>query len=159
VDPIFDLFGDPVPKNWNGRGRPGHVRTQENRNKVSMLLAFGWNDDRIARALRISVPTLKRYYFLELNFRDEQRDRLDAALASNLWKQVEAGSVSAMKEFQKLLERNDLMLYGQAASKPQPGDKSAEQKLGKKEAADFAARNPDASTPLGELMMRRQQLN
>jgi hypothetical protein len=39
---IFDIFGDPMPANWGQRGRPQHVPTQQNRNKVSMLLALGW---------------------------------------------------------------------------------------------------------------------
>jgi hypothetical protein len=107
---ILDLFGDPVPEGWGRRGRPQHIATQQNRNKVMMLLAFGWNNERIARALGITLPTLRRNYFRELKFRDEQRDWLDASLAARLWEQVEAGNVAAMKEFPQLVERNDLML-------------------------------------------------
>jgi len=50
--PTFDLFGDPVSEYRPKGGRPQHLATQENRNKVSMLVAFGWNNERIARALR-----------------------------------------------------------------------------------------------------------
>jgi hypothetical protein len=151
MDQIFDLFGDPVPRNWNRRGRPGHVRTQENRNKVSMLLAFGWNNERIARALRISMPTLLKYYFVELDFRAEQRDRMDAWLAFSLAKQVDAGNVAAMKEFRKVVEKNDLMLYGQANPPP-----AKDPKLGKKEQAELAALNPDRGSALGDLIAQRQ---
>src|SRR5207248_11126202 len=95
VAQTFDLFGDPVPENWGKRGRPQHVATQENRNKVSMLLAFGWNNERIARSLHITPPSLRKHYFSELRYRNETRDRLDAALAMTLWRQVEGGNVSA----------------------------------------------------------------
>jgi hypothetical protein len=151
MDPIFDLFGDPVPEGWGKRGRPAHIATQQNRNKVTMLVAFGWSNERIARALGITPPTLRRNYFHQLKFRDEQRDRLDAAMAMRLWQQVEAGNVAAMKEFRALVERNDLMTYGQSAP-PEP----KEPKLGKKEQALAAAQQPDTGTSLGELMARRQ---
>jgi hypothetical protein len=147
----FDLFGDVVPDSWGRRGRPQHIPTHENRNKVSMLMAFGWANDRIARALSITLPTLRKHYFPQLRFRDEQRDRLDASLAMRLWKEVETGNVTAMKEFRKLIEKNDLMTYGQIAPPVE-----TKEKLGKKEAALRAAQAPDTGTPLGELMARRQ---
>jgi hypothetical protein len=151
MDAIFDLFGDPVPENFGGRGRPQHIPTRENRNKVMMLLAFGWNDERIARSLSITAPTFRKHYFSERKFRGEQRDRMDAALAMKLWQQVEAGNVAAMREFRSLVERNDLMLYGQ----PRPAE-AKEPRLGKKEAALAAAQRPDTGTALGELMALRQ---
>jgi hypothetical protein len=157
VSKIFDLFGDPVPENWGGKGRPEHIATQENRNRVSMLLALGWSNKRIAAALYVTLPTLRKHYFSELRFREVARDRLNAGLAMKLWEQVQAGNVGAMKEFQSFVQRNDLMLYGQTAkpadSKPKP---AAPVRLGKKEAAVAAAQIPDPGTPLGELMMRRQ---
>lgn len=153
---IFDLFGDPVPANWGMRGRPEHVASQQNRNKVSMLVALGWSNKRIAAALIVTLPTLRKHYFSELRYRDVARDRLDAGLAMKLWEQVQAGNVGAMKEFQKLLERNDLMLYGQAA-RPAKETPVKEPKLGKKEEARLAAHQPDVGTPMGELMARRQQ--
>jgi hypothetical protein len=152
MDQIFDLFGDPVPANWGQRGRPEHVATQQNRNRVSMLVALGWSNKRIAAALFVTLPTLRKHYFSELKFRDVARDRLDANLATKLWDLFMAGNVAAGKEFRKLVERNDLMLYGQNAPPP-----VKEPKLGKKEAALLAAREPDTGTTLGELMARRQQ--
>ncbi|WP_375780855.1 hypothetical protein ACE103_20155 [Bradyrhizobium sp. ma5] len=157
---IFDLFGDPVPANWGGRGRPEHVANQQNRNRVSLLVALGWSNARIASALFITQPTLRKHYFSELKFKDVARDRLVAQVGVKLMDGVNAGNVSAIREFQKYLERNDLMLYGQtqqparaaAAEKPAP-----EEKVGKKAAAIAAAQQPDAGTPLGELMARRQQ--
>lgn len=153
---IVDLFGDPVPANWGERGRPEHLATQQNRNRVSMLVALGWSNKRIAAALFITLPTLRKHYFSELRFREVARDRLDAALAMKLWDQVQAGNVGAMKEFQKFVERNELMLYGQARVPPK-SETPKPAKLGKKDLALQAARQPDTSTTLGDLMARRQQ--
>jgi hypothetical protein len=151
----FDLFGDPVPDNWGRRGRPQHVATMENRNRVLMLLALGWNNVRIASGLGITPPTLRKSYRRELKLRDEQRDRLNAAMAMQLWAGVQAGNVSAIREFQAFLEKNDLMTIGQSA--PAPGAaRPKEQKLGKKETDLLAAQNPDRGTPLGNLMAARQ---
>jgi hypothetical protein len=147
----FDLFGDPVREYRPQGGRPAHVPTQENRNKVSMLLAFGWNNERIARALRISPPTLRGRYSSELRYRNEARDRLDASLTMILWRQVEAGNVSALREFRDLMEHNDLMLFGGQRREPE----AKAPKLGKKEQALVDASQPDTTTPLGRLMAER----
>jgi hypothetical protein len=150
---ILDLFGDPVSKNHGRRGRPEHVATAENRRKVNMLLALGWSNPRIAAALRITQPSLRKHYFSELQSRSVARDRLDTKLAMTLWKLVEDGNVSAIKEFRKLLERNDLMTFGQ--HRP-PAIESKPQKLGKKEKARHDAQHPETGTPLGDLMAQRQ---
>lgn len=81
---IFDLFGDPVPSNWGERGRPEHVPSQQNRNRVSLLVALGWSNARIASALFITQPTLRKHYFSELKYREVSRDRLVAQLGVKL---------------------------------------------------------------------------
>lgn len=147
-----DLFGDPIPASFGRRGRPEHVATQVNRDKVMMLLALGWSQERIAAALSIDGKTLRKNYRRELRFRHEQRDRLDASLAMMLWAQAREGNVAAMREFRSFVERNDLMLYGQSA----PPEKPKEVKLGKREAALLAAKHPDTGTTLGELIAQRR---
>lgn len=157
---VFDLFGDPVPSNWGERGRPQHVPTQQNRNRVSLLVALGWSPPRIAAALFVTAPTLRKHYFSELKFAQVARDRLVAQLGLKLLEGVNAGNVSAIREFQKYLERNDLMVYGQTApqQRKQAADKPVKApKLGKKEQAEVDARTPDAGSTLGDLMARRQQ--
>lgn len=156
MDEIFDLFGDPVPANLGRRGRPEHIASQRNRNHVSLLVALGWGNERIAATLFITVPTLRKHYFSELKFRDTGRDRLVAGIGMKLLQQVNAGNVAAIKELQKFIERNDLMLYGQTQQPPKASKKEKAEKLGKKEAARLAAQQPDIDTPLGELMARRQ---
>jgi hypothetical protein len=55
--------------------RPEHIATQQNRNKVMMLLAFGWGQDRIARAMGIDPKTLRKNYSRELKFREPRPAR------------------------------------------------------------------------------------
>lgn len=106
----FDLFGDPIPDNWGKRGRPQHIATTENINKVTMLVALGWNNERVATALDITLPTLRKHYFsLIKRLRETARDRLDAAFAMHIWKEVQTGSVAAMRMWQLFLDRNDAM--------------------------------------------------
>ena len=150
-----DLFGDPIPAGWGKRGRPEHVPTEQNRNKVSMLTALGWSNGRIAASMFITVPTLRKHYFSELRYRAVARDRLDATIAMRLWDEVQKGNVGAIKEFSRFLDRNDMMLLG-TADRAAKAKKPKLPKVGKKDAAIAAAREPDPGTPMGELMARRQ---
>lgn len=156
----FDLFGDPIPANHGGKGRPPHIPTTENRNRVNLLLACGWSNERIAGAMRVTEPTLRKHYFSELKHRAVARDRLNAALLMKGFDGVQKGNATAIRLFLQLIERNDLMQYGQALP-PAQADKPAKPaklpKLGKKEEALLAAHQPDVGTPMGELMARRQQ--
>jgi hypothetical protein len=88
---IFDLFGDPVrPTGASAAGRR-IIPSQQNRNRVSMLVALGWSNKRIDSALFVTLPTLRKDYFSELKFRDVARDRLEAGVALKLWEGVQAG--------------------------------------------------------------------
>jgi hypothetical protein len=152
MDPIFDLFGDPVPANRGRRGRPQHIPTQENRNKVSMLLALGWNNERIAASLRITPPSLRRHYFSELKFREVARDRLTADMAMTLWAQFKGGNVGAGREFGRLLERNDIAV-GQAdfyGGQRREAEAERIEPIGKKEQAAVAAQTAGEGTAWGD---------
>ncbi len=152
MSPIFDLFGDPVPDNHGRRGRPQHIPTQENRNKVSMMLAWGWSNDRIAAVLRCTLPTLRKHYFSELKFREVARDRLVMQQAAMLWGQFKDGNVAAGREFDRLMERNDIEVGHRSFYDGQRRDTEEErpQPIGKKEAAAAAAATAGQGTPWGE---------
>lgn len=136
----FDLFGLPVLAKVERRGRPKHVPSSENRNRVNMLLALGWSNERISGALGITPPTLRRYYFSELKYREVARDRLDMRRAELLWKQVEQGNVGAMREFSRFVDKNDMM---KAESDMGAPDAPAE-KVGKKAIDRQRAMDADA---------------
>ncbi|WP_316234647.1 hypothetical protein [Bradyrhizobium sp. SZCCHNR1020] len=141
---VFDLFGDPVPANWGQRGRPEHIPTQQNRNRVSMLVALGWSNSRIAAALYVTVPTLRKHYFSELKFREVARDRLEAGIAMKLWDGVQAGSVPAIKEFRSFLDRNDRMEIERTMATAPAGANDDRSRLGKKDADKRRAIDADA---------------
>ncbi len=110
AEQVLDLFGDLVTLPSGRRGRPAHVASQENRNKVMVLLAMGWSNERISNAIRCSLPTLRKHYFSELKVRAIQRDRLDAWRLMCAQKLADEGNVAALKELGRLIEKNDQVL-------------------------------------------------
>lgn len=143
MNQILDLFGDPVPSNWGQRGRPEHVASQQNRNRVSMLVAAGWSNSRIAASLYITVPTLRKHYFSELKYRDVARDRLTANTMTKLWELFMAGNVAAGKEFRDVMRENDRMTF-EAAMAKEPKTDSAGPRAGKKTLDHQRAADADA---------------
>ena len=143
----FELVGEPFAGEWTGRGRPPHQSTPEKRNKVAMLLAFGWSDERIARAMRISAPTLRKSYFLKvgkkdrigkaLAIRESARERLDAAFKFRVWTKAQEGDVSAMRLMAQIIER-EITLLPPAGTTLDSEDEAIE-RLGKKDQAQRAA--------------------
>lgn len=140
------LFGAEVPVKARGKGRPKFEWTVENSNKVRMLLAMGWNNERIASCIRdprtgkvISVPTLKRYFRSELAERLIARDQMCLRQLEQAWGASEKGNVGAMRLFIQLVQQNDLMLAEARLGKPVPEEQPEEEvtpklpKLGKKE--------------------------
>lgn len=120
-DEQFDLFGDPVRLPSGKRGRPAHQSTQKKRNKVMMLLALGWSNERIANALHCTPPTLRKHYFSELKRRDLQRDRLDSWRFEKVLEQADAGNVGAQRLLNQMLEKNDLMFAAARLREAQTG--------------------------------------
>ncbi|WP_196258580.1 sigma-70 region 4 domain-containing protein [Pelagibacterium limicola] len=137
----FDLLGDPIPEGFGKRGRPPHVPTEEKRKIVMMLQAFDWSIERIAAALSITPPTLRKNYFRELKVREEARARVEALTMGSLLTQVEEGNVAAIKEMVRLFDKHDLAkLADHIKSRGQHGSKPpADAKKGKKEMQREAA--------------------
>ena len=149
---VVDLWGNRVFTRKGKRGRPSFERTQENANKVSMLLAMGWSNSRIARCIidprtgkHISEPTLKRYFRSELQERDFARDRLIARqLEVAATAAFEQGNVGAMRFFAQLVDKNDMMRAEDRMGRPDPEAPKREERIGKKESAALAAEEADA---------------
>ncbi|QUS42475.1 hypothetical protein RPMA_18385 [Tardiphaga alba] len=110
-----------------------------------MLLALGWSNGRIANALHITEPTLRKHYFSVIKFRDQQRDRMDAAVASTLWRQFVEGSTAAGKVFMAFVEKNDRMeIERTMASAPSNADGALPERVGKKQVDAQRAIDADA---------------
>lgn len=147
MDAIFDLFGNPVDAKSGKPGRPRKEATQEERNKVKLLLAVGWNNERIASILQMSLPTFRRNFFHELKVRTVARDMLDARRLELAMTSAQSGNVGAMRQVDRLLEKFDLM---EAERKYAAKDKGAEpeaprEKLGKKGMDEKLALDADAA--------------
>jgi hypothetical protein len=122
------------------------MATEKNRNKVMLLLAMGWSNARIANALGITQPTLRKNYFQQLRSREVARDRLEGARLDLAWDLAKAGNVGAMREFAKLMERNDRMELERelSAAPKQPEKPAPADRLGKKVMDEMRALDADA---------------
>lgn len=132
----LDLLGWPIPEPRTKAGRPEHVPTNENRNKIMMMLVFGCTDDECAKSIGISKPTLRKHYLSELRQRMVARLQLDATRRAALLGKVLAGDVGAIRELDRQLGKLDLAALSEAAGqRPEP----KAEPLGKKEAKKLAA--------------------
>lgn len=136
-----NLFGEPVYSSSKTRGRPAFEWTEKNSHKVSMLLAMGWTNARIASVIQdprtgksISEPTLKRYFRSELKVRDHARDMLNTSMLMIAYEKSCEGNVGAMRHFEKLVEKNDAVLAdARLRGTSQKKDEKPKKPLGKKE--------------------------
>jgi hypothetical protein len=156
----YTLWGDPVYRVGRKKGRPPFERTEENAHKISMLLACGWSNERIAGVVLdprtgkpISVPTLKRYFRSELQVRDHARDMLRAKQLMAAADQAFKGNVGAQRLLDQLVAKNDATLQSAMPADRKPAARV--QPKGKKEiSADKAA---DAERRLREEAERARQ--
>jgi hypothetical protein len=150
---VVNLFGEEVYALPRLRGRPAFERTEENANKVMMLLAMGWSNERIAGAVvdprtgkSISAPTLKRHFRAELQVRKVARDRLNATQLMQAFTAATAGNVGAMRFFEQLVQRNDMMFAEQIVGSKGADDNKPSQ--GKKELIAELAHDADDALSL-----------
>lgn len=132
-----DLFGDPVLPRHEGRGRPEHVRTLENSNKVLLGFARGLTVKEAATAIGVSVPTLRKHYSSEVAQRDAAAVRFEMVQLHRLNEGAKGGSVSAEKELGRRLEKARIDLLSDQVSRNARAP--ARVKQGKKEALQQAA--------------------
>ena len=80
----FDLFGDPIPENWAERGHSLHILTAENQTKISMLCAFGSNNEWISGALHLPTPSPFKHYLSQYRLEASWQDRPYALTARKI---------------------------------------------------------------------------
>jgi hypothetical protein len=142
----FDLFGQPIVDRAAMRGRPAYEATERDRNKVKLLLALGWSNDRIANGVGVSLSTLKRYFRAELKVRGQMRDRLNARRLEIAMDEANKGNVAALKELGRMIETNDRMTIERDLGQPDKPDASdaPQERIGKKVIAEQKAMDADA---------------
>ena len=145
MDRSFDLFGLPIDPESGKPGRPRKFATFEERNKIKLLLAEGWTVERMAPVVRMSVPTFRRNFFLELKERGAMRDRLYARRLELAFQLAEQGNVAALKELGKMLEASDRAFLNAEliAAQSRTGEVMEIAPMGKKDAAKAAARQAE----------------
>jgi hypothetical protein len=152
----LDLFGQPI-YDWQGKpGRPRYERTEKDCNKVKLLLALGWSNERVANGIGVSLATLKRYFRAELKIRAVMRDRLNARRVEIAMEQANAGNIQALRELGRMIEVNDRMEIeremGSSKSDPAPSP----ERIGKKQIDEKRAIDADADL-MAELESEAQQ--
>jgi hypothetical protein len=105
------------------------------------LLAQGWTTERIANAIGITQPTLRKHYFSLLKARERARDQVTARRIFALHAEAFGGNVAAIKELNRLEERD---LLAELQAKFASADSSDEpDRRGKKEMLAEQARAPE----------------
>jgi hypothetical protein len=127
----FPEFQAPAPERTrrpHAGGRPSHVPTAETRDQVEILVASGMRVWQIAKALGITEPTLNEHYPDEL---DGGKAKKTAMMVLAQYRSGIEGNVSAQKAW-----------LGQnlAIEKAPPSRQGVPAHLGKKEAAQHAAK-------------------
>lgn len=139
ADPDFsdvDLFGDPVQPRREGRGRPEHVWSRENSNKVLLAFARGMTVKEAATAIGVSVPTLRKHYSSEVAQRDAAAIRFEMVQLSRLNTKAAGGSVAAEKELGRRIEKARLDDLSKSMAAPAPGPERKGKKAEAQEAAE-----------------------
>lgn len=146
MDLNFDLLGFAITDPPETRGRPEHVPSPENMSLVRLLLGLGWTRARVAAALRITQPTLRKHYFSVLSQDKEARHQLKAAQLMMLYRAADDGNVAAIKELGEEIRRFEL---AHTQAEIEEGQEKAP-KRGKKEEAQLAAESAGSGTGWGD---------
>ncbi len=93
-DGLVDLWGDPWTPEPDPRGRKRHRRAPQVAEQVAVLRAAGLTVEEVATRLVLSEPTLRKYYFREL---DGGAKMAQAVLTEAMWKKAKEGNVSAAR--------------------------------------------------------------
>lgn len=132
----FDLLGHPVPRNKGRKGKPEHVATPENLEKIILMSAQGRCDRDCAAAIGVSINTMKKHYLTRPEIQRVRRNSklfVEGELLARLNRLSQAGNVGATD---KLLKRIDKAALGPAI----PVRVAKPVKLGKKEERKIAAK-------------------
>lgn len=141
-----DLFGQPWTEQRDPRGRKSHRRTPQVAEMVAVLKATGSTNDEIAARIGLSLPTLKKYYFREL---DEGGARARQVLIETMWRKALSGNVAAAKFVRDLFPKGDAAAFLEATQRNEPGP-SSPARVGKKEAAQLAAQTAGQDSEWGD---------
>lgn len=112
-------------------GRPSFKPTKAQRERVKLLKADGWSNERIARNLGIARNTLELHFAGELS---DGADLKSAEILTAMEKAAKSGNVSAGKWLhERFAQARAARELENRASAPAPAEEERHEKLGKKE--------------------------
>ncbi len=130
----LDLFGMPVQKLRDPRGRPAYAKTKENQLLVMTLAARGWSAEQIGPFMGADPKTIRKHFSRELEHGALFLEGMAMQVLVNKALGGHAGSVT------KLLD----MMESRVAPKGQKDKPAKPVPLGKKDQLDAAAKQPTA---------------
>lgn len=149
----LDLFGLPLLPIKDRRGRPSFKKTKENQQFVALRAAAGWTQEAIAADMGIDPKTLRKNFSRELS---EGALMIQGQHLDVLSLRARQGHVSAIKQLEDMLEKGQRRRMARQLQDPEGDEDTPVQKLGKKEAAQRAARETieqdDEASPWGGLL-------
>lgn len=141
----IDLFGEPWVEPKDPRGRKRHKRCPQIAEIVAKSRADGLTVEVIALRTGLSEPTLRKYYFREL---DNGASIVRAGIISAVFDKALTGHAASAKLALAILERGDAAVPVTRRPRAPP----AAPPLGKKAAADAEAHIAHEGTEWGDLL-------
>lgn len=134
----------PAAKPKNLGGRPPHEVTPERQRTVEALAGYGIPQDKIAKVLDITQPTLDKHYRKQLDIGSAV---VEAKLVGNLMNLCMLKDGTGLKATMFSLQTR----FGWSIYAPAPADPEQKQ-LGKKEQADLDAQTAHEHTEWSDLV-------
>lgn len=144
-DVEYDLFGKPIMPIKDRRGRPSFAKNNENQELVCLLRAAGWTQARIAGYLGCDEKTLRKNFSRELQ---DGADQIEGMALEVTLKKMKSGNSVAISRIFDIIEKQG----APAVPIPRSPEKTPDEKLGKKEAADRDAHTAHEGTPWASLL-------
>lgn len=101
---LTDLWGNPWTPEPDPRGRKRYKHSPQVAENISVLRAAGLTVEQIAARVGLSEPTLRKYYFREL---DDGAVLAEAVLTEAMWKKAREGNVSAARFIRETFKHGD----------------------------------------------------
>jgi hypothetical protein len=135
----LDLFGHPVGRLRDPRGRPSFAKSKENQMLVITLRARGWSQAQVAAFMGCDDKTLRKHFSREL---EHGALFMEGIAMQALVRKMQEGHVGATKEI--------LAITKAAVAPTSPAKPKAAAPIGKKDALQRDAKAPPESW--GELL-------
>lgn len=149
--PVVEVQPEPTPEPVVEAVAEEFQPTEDQRDLVAVLGAAGWGRAEIARAIDVSTSVLRKNFAEELGTGPAKKR---AELIAAIYQSAIGGNSASQRMFLALGETAPYEAPEVPAARPAEEPKK-QPKLGKKEAAELAAQNPDIGTSIGALMSQR----